>query len=190
MSVDKNRSVNRRLAVKAGWLRTPELEHILAALMPENRLCLEICLCTGLRVSDALGLKTAALQHAAQHDYRLTVRELKTGKNHRVRIPSELLLRCMDRAGRVFVFEHRFDRLKHRTRQAVWKDLNRTAKLFRLKIHISPHSTRKSWAVDEYHRTGDLQRVQHEMNHSDPAITMLYAMADELQRRKGRAAGK
>jgi site-specific recombinase XerD len=170
--------------LRAGWLRTPELEHVLAALMPENRLALEVCLSTGLRVSDALCLKTAALERAGHHDGRLTVRELKTGKNRRVRIPMELLLRCMDRAGRVYVFEGRFDRLRHRTRQAVWKDLHRAAKLFRLDVHVSPHSTRKAWAVDEMHRCHDLRKVQREMCHSDPSITMLYAMADELERRK------
>lgn len=170
--------------MRAGWLRTPELEHVLAALMPGNRLVLEVCLSTGLRVSDALGLKTAALEKAAKGNGRLTVRELKTGKNRRVRIPMELLYRCMDCAGRVYVFEGRFDRLRHRTRQAVWKDLHRAARLFRLDVHVSPHSTRKAWAVDEYHRTGSLRRVQAEMNHSDPAITALYAMADSLEKRK------
>lgn len=170
--------------MRAGWLRTPELEHVLAALMPENRLCLEVCLSTGLRVSDALSIKTAALERAGHSEGRMTVRELKTGKNRRVRIPHELLLRCMDRAGRVYVFEGRFDRLKHRTRQAVWKDLHRAGKLFRLDVHISPHSTRKAWAVDEYHRTGSIEKVKREMCHSDPSITMLYALADEMERRK------
>lgn len=152
--------------------------------MPGNRLALEICLTTGIRVSDALNLKTAQLQQAEHNGGRVTVRELKTGKNHRVRIPMELLYRCMDRAGRVYVFEGRFDRLRHRTRQAVWKDLHRAARLFRLDVHVSPHSTRKAWAVDEYRRVGDLGMVQREMNHSDPAITMLYAMADQLEGRK------
>ena len=101
-----------------------------------------------------------------------------------VRVPMELLYRCMDRAGRVYVFEGRFDRLRHRTRQAVWKDLHRAARLFRLDVHVSPHSTRKAWAVDEYKRTGNLKRVQREMNHTDPAVTMLYALADQLEDRK------
>lgn len=152
--------------------------------MPGNRLALEVCLSTGLRVSDALGLKTSQLERAEHSDGRLTVRELKTGKNRRVRIPMELLYRCMDRAGRVYVFEGRFDRLRHRTRQAVWKDLHRAAKLFRLDVHISPHSTRKAWSVDEYRRTGSLKRVQRSLNHTDPAVTMLYALADQLEDRK------
>lgn len=171
--------------MRAGWLRTPELAHVLAALMPANRLALEVCLATGLRISDALSLHTDDLVRAAHSNGRLTVRELKTGKLRRIRIPRELLDRCLARAGRMYVFEGRLDRYKHRTRQAVWKDLHRAAKLFRLDVHISPHSTRKAWAVDEYHRCHDLRRVQRALCHSDPTITMLYAMADELERRKG-----
>lgn len=170
--------------MRSGWLKTPELEHVLAALMPENRLVMEVCLSTGLRISDALGLKVRQLLQAENNGGRVTVRELKTGKNRRVRIPAELITRCMERSGRVYVFEGRFDRLRHRTRQAVWKDLHRAAKLFRLDVHISPHSTRKAWAVDEYRRVGDMGRVQREMNHSSAEITMLYALADQLEKRK------
>ena len=84
----------------------------------------------------------------------------------------------------MYVFEGRFDRLRHRTRQAVYKDLRRAAKLFRLDVHVSPHSARKAWAVDEYHRTGSITRVQRNLNHTDPSVTMLYALADQLEARK------
>jgi hypothetical protein len=38
--------------------------------------------------------------------------------------------------------------------------------------------------VDEYHRTGDLVEVQRNLNHTDPSVTMLYALADQLEARK------
>lgn len=49
---------------------------------------------------------------------------------------------------------------------------------------LSPHSARKIYAVTEYRRTGSLQRVKELLNHSDEAVTMLYAMADELTERR------
>jgi integrase len=157
-----------------------EYEHILAALMPENRLALEVSACTGLRISDVLNLRTDRLSE------RFTVRELKTGKNRRVRIPPRLLDRLIAGAGKIWVFEGRTDYRKHRTRQAVFKDLQRTAKMFRVKVHVSPHSARKIYAVGEYRRTGSLQRVRELLNHEDEAVTMLYAMADQLtERRQG-----
>ena len=160
-----------------------ELGHLLAALMPENRLALEISLSTGLRISDVLGLRTEALKGAS--DGRMTVRELKTGKNRRIRVPDELRERALRYAGRLYVFEHRYTREKHRTRQAVWKDLKRVAAAFRLKTNITPHSARKAYAVEKYQQVG-LKRLQGLLQHTDEAVTVLYALADELTARKRR----
>lgn len=166
--------------MRAGWLAAPEYEHILAALMPQNRLALEVSACTGLRISDVLNFRTERLSD------RMTVRELKTGKTRRVRIPRQLLDRMISGAGKIWVFEGRMDYRKHRTRQAVFKDLQRTARMFRVKAHVSPHSARKIYAVAEYKRTGSLKRVQELLNHSDEAVTVLYAMADQMEGRKRR----
>jgi integrase len=168
--------------VRAGWLAPSEYEHILAALMPQNRLALEVSACTGLRISDVLNLRTLQLQ---QHpDGRLTIRELKTGKTRRIRLPVELYRRMLANAGKVWVWECRTDWRKHRTRQAVFKDIRRTAKLFRCPVHVSPHTSRKVYAVAEYHRTGSLKAVQRLLQHDSEAVTMLYAMADVLEQRK------
>ncbi|MGX8702543.1 tyrosine-type recombinase/integrase [Caproiciproducens sp.] len=156
-----------------------EFEHVLAALMPANRLACEVSACTGLRIGDVLNLRSARLCE------RFTVRELKTGKTRRVTLPHELLDRLIAQSGKIFVFEGRENYRKPRTRQAVYKDLTRAAKLFRIRgTHISPHSARKIYAVGEYRRTGSLQRVKELLNHSDEAVTMLYAMADELTQRR------
>lgn len=53
----------------------------------------------------------------------------------------------------------------------------------KLSENIGPHSARKIFAVDLYRRTGDLEAVRKALNHSDQAVTMLYAMADELTTR-------
>lgn len=80
-----------------------EFEHLLAALMPPNRLACEVSACTGLRISDVLNLRTAKLAE------RFSVRELKTGKIKRVRLPRSLLDRLLAQAGRIYVFENRLD---------------------------------------------------------------------------------
>lgn len=149
--------------------------------MPANRLALEVAITTGLRISDVLSLPAGASQ-------RPTVRDSKTGKKHRIYIPSDLWERLKVSRGRVWMFPGRNSEEKHRTRQAVWYDLHRAAKLYRMPpelrgLVIAPHSARKTYAVGVYRRTGRITDVQKLLCHSDPSVTMLYAMADELTRR-------
>lgn len=176
--------------MRADYVAREELGHLLAALMPPNRLALEVSLATGLRIGDVLSMRTEQLQGAS--DRRVTVRELKTGKTRRIKLPVELYRRMIAQAGRVWVWEGRIDWRKHRTRQAVNKDLARAARLWRLppKLHISPHTARKVYAVTQYQRSGDLAKIQKLLNHSDEAVTMLYAMADALTERKMGAKGQ
>ena len=150
--------------------------------MPPNRLALEISLATGLRISDVLGLRTDKVKESK--DGRLSVRQLKTGKITRVRLPNELRDRALSLCGRLYVFEHRHDPERHRTRQAVYKDIKRAARLFRMPGNIAPHTARKAFAVEAYKRTGELVRVQKLLQHDSEAVTMLYAMADVLTERK------
>lgn len=169
--------------MRSDYLAAPEFEHVLAALMPENRLACEVSMCTGLRIGDVLNLRSDKLSE------RMNVREAKTGKNRRFRLPTALLDKLIAIHGKIYVFEGRTDYRKARTRQAVYKDIKRAARLFRLTLQISPHSARKIYAVGEYQRTGSLKRVQELLNHSDEAVTMLYALADQLtdRRKKGRS---
>jgi len=168
--------------MRSQYICTEELKHILAALTAENRLACEISLATGLRISDVLSLKTDDVKKQ-----RFTIKEMKTGKTRTVYLPKELWQRAMQLAGRFYVFEHRTNSRQHRTRQAVFKDIRRAAFLFRCKERITPHSLRKAFAVEEFHKTCDIKRVQKLLNHSDEAVTYLYAMADEIDKRKKRA---
>jgi integrase len=166
--------------VRSDYIFEEELSHILATLMPQNRLALEVSLYTGLRLSDVLSLKTESVKQ------RFTIQEQKTGKNRYVYLPRDLVTRMHMNAGKMYVFPHRLDGRKHRTRQAVWKDLNRAMKLFRIpsNLVISPHTCRKVYAVERFKRSGNLKEVQKLLNHSREGVTMLYAMADVLTERK------
>lgn len=171
-------TVKRVKNIRTDYILKRELEHLLAALMPENRLALEVSLATGLRITDVLSIRTQDLKQ------RMSVQELKTGKKRRIYLSTELLDRMIACSGKIYVFEGRLDYRKHRTRQAVWKDIKRVASIFRLKINLAPHSVRKVYAVEQFHKAGgDLKKVQRLMNHESETVTMLYAMADELSSR-------
>ncbi len=165
--------------MKADYIFKQEYQHILAALTVENRLALETSLATGLRISDVLNIRTEQLKQ------RFTLREGKTGKNRSIRLSDELLDRLLAISGKIYVFEHRIDYRKHRTRQAVWKDIKRAAKLFRVssELNLCCHSARKIYAVGQYKRTADIRKVKELLNHSDEAVTYVYALADVLTKR-------
>ena len=165
--------------MRAEWYPKGEIVHILAALQPLNRLACEISLATGLRINDVLALRSSQIKKQ-----RFTVKEEKTGKTKNVYLPVDLQVRCLACCGQHYVFEGRLNGKHHRTRQAVFKDLRRVVNLFNIKQHITPHSMRKVYAVEEYKKHGDLKRVQRLLNHSNEAVTLLYAMANIVEKRK------
>lgn len=166
--------------MKTEYLLHKEVEHVLAALMPVNRVVMRVCIHTGLRVGDVLALRTD------QIGPRFWVTEQKTKKRRIVGLPADLLADMRKIAGKKYVFEHKDDQERHRTRQAVWKDVKRAARAFRLPQNVAPHSARKVYAVDLLAKYGDIRKVQRALNHSGPSVTMIYAMADQLYRQKYR----
>lgn len=168
--------------MEAQWVDNEIMNLILSALMPENRLACEISIATGLRIGDVLKLRPSDVIPTKS---RFTIKEEKTGKRRTVYLPKKLRMRAYSIAGRFWVFEHRLDRAKHRTRQAVFKDLRRACELLRIKANITPHSARKLFAVDYFKRTGgDIKKLQNLFNHSNEAVTYIYAMADCLTKNK------
>lgn len=164
--------------MKTEYLLHREVEHVLAALMPVNRVVMRVCIHTGLRVGDVLALRTDQIAP------RFWVTEQKTKKRRIVGLPADLLADMRKIAGKKYVFEHCNDPERHRTRQAVWKDVKRAARAFRLPQNVAPHSARKVYAVDLLVKYGDIAKVQRALNHSGPSVTMIYAMADQLYRQK------
>lgn len=147
---------------------------LLKALMPQNRLALQVSLATGLRIDDVLHLKREQLEKD-----RFTVKEMKTGKRRRIRIPKALREECLRYSGRFYVFEHRLDQNKPRTRQAVYKDLKRACELFRVNgLQISPHTARKIYSVGLYDKYNSVDKVRDVMKHRDTSTTEIYCNAD------------
>lgn len=164
--------------MRTEYLLQKEVEQVLGLLTYENRLLARLLLHTGLRVGDALELRPEQLRP------NFWITEQKTGKRRQVGIPEPLLSDLREAAGRWWVFPGA-DPRKHRTRQALWKDVKRAAIACRLTANAAPHSLRKVYAVELLERYGDIDRVRRALNHSGVAVTLIYAMADKRLRAKG-----
>ncbi len=173
--------------MRTDYLLDREVEQVLQLLTPDNRLVMRLLLHTGLRIGDALRLRPDQLKP------NFWITEQKTGKRRQVGIPEPLLSDLRDYAGKYWVFPGR-DPRKHRSRQAVWKDVKRAAAACRLTANAAPHSARKVYAVDLLEKYGDIERVRRALNHSGIEVTLIYAMADKRLtakgRRRRRAAGR
>lgn len=158
------------------YLLEEQVDRVLLLLTPVNRLVMRVALHTGLRISDVLSLKTEDLRRGP----RWYITEQKTGKRRLVALPGDLWTDLNGAAGTLWVFQSRSDPSKHRTRQAVWRDIKRAAKACRLPQNIGPHSARKVYAVRLMEKYGDIEKVRRNLNHDRFSTTMIYAMADSL----------
>lgn len=165
--------------MRSKWAQDDVFAAVLVGLTDANRLAVEVSVRYGMRIGDVLAMTTDGVRRSSGTYY--SYREQKTGKRRRVRLANELINRLLGQAGRVYVFEHRLDVRRHRTRQSVYKDIRRVADALRLGRGITCHTARKKYAVSLYKTTHDLKKVQRLLNHSDEAVTMIYAFADEME---------
>lgn len=162
---------------RSSWVCDDKITLILALLTRPNQLAIECSLRYGLRIGDVLALKTADVRKG-----RFSFREEKTAKRRTLTLCGKFQKELLSIAGELYVFEHRLDPLKHRTRQAVWADMKRAGRALRLRDNATPHSARKVYAVHQYEQSHyNLKKVQRLLLHSDEAVTMLYAMADKIK---------
>lgn len=155
------------------YLLDREVSHVLAALMPQNRLIFRVILRTGARISDVLSLKTEQIKPSFWYT------ETKTGKRRRMGLGEDLCAEILAQAGEVWAFPSPRSS-GHKTRQAVWADVKRAQKAFRLPQNIGTHSARKVYAVHLMKRYGDIAKVRKALNHSSDSTTAIYAIADML----------
>lgn len=164
--------------MRSGFVSPDDFKRLATRLQPANLLAVRIAAQTGLRIDDVLSLRIEKLK------VRVTVTERKTGNKRRVYIGKKLLKDIFDFVGRKrkgFIFPHRFDPERHRTRQAVFKDIKKQAESLGLHSQISPHTFRKVYAVKLYHRTKDLTTVQRILGHKKMETTLIYALADVIK---------
>ena len=139
----------------------------------ENALALRLSLETGLRIGDVLSLTPENLKGNTIH-----YTAQKTGKKGKKVISADLSKRLKQISSKKFIFVGRFGD-KPRTRQAVWQDVKKSAKIHKIDGNLSCHSARKTYAVDLYHKEG-MPTVQKELQHDRMDTTMIYAFSDML----------
>ena len=155
----------------------PQLYNRLYSCMTyENVLALRVSLETGLRIDDVLSLRASQI-------VRRTIcgTAEKTGKPYKKTISADLAKRLAaltpNKGG--YIFPHRLDPMRHRTRQAVWVNMKKAAVLMGVKLNAAPHSARKTYAVEMFKDKG-LEQTRKELQHDKISTTMIYAFSDML----------
>lgn len=160
--------------MRADYVNSEAFRLLINSMQWENGLALRVSLETGLRIGDVLALKSSDLRGC-----KLSYVASKTGKPGAKTVSRKLANAMRNAAGTGYwIFPGR-DHRKHRTRQAVYKDLKKVCKRLGVAGQISPHTARKSYAVEEFHEHG-LDHVKRELQHDDASVTLLYALSDML----------
>lgn len=153
----------------------PQIYNRLYGVMTyDNVLALRISLETGLRIDDVLSLKRDDLTGRT-----ITGIAEKTCKPFKKPISQDLANRLKGLNRKGFLFPHRLKPNEHRTRQAVWANMKKAAKVLGIELNAAPHSARKTYAVEVFKDRG-LGAAQNELQHDRVSTTMLYAFSDML----------
>ena len=159
---------------------TPNLYNKLYSYMTyDNVLALRVALETGMRIDDVLSLRAENLKGNT-----ISYIMEKNGKEDRKIISSGLKNQLIKqlrnkRNKREYFFKHRTKRGKHRTRQAVWKNLKQACKKAGISDNITPHSARKTYGA-EYFKQNGLEETQKALKHDNVNTTIIYAFSDVL----------
>jgi integrase len=167
--------------MKTDYLNPKLYNRLYAYMTYENVLALRTCLETGLRVDDVLSLKKCQLSGRT-----ITGIAEKTQKKYKKTISQDLANMLCRSGNSTWIFPHRTDPTRHRTRQAVWDNMKKAAAACGLTMNAAPHSTRKTYAVELFHDSG-LEATQRALQHDRTSTTMLYCFSDLLTNTNGRS---
>lgn len=158
--------------MRSEYVENEAFSFIFSAMKYDNALIMRTCLETGLRVGDVCALPCEALQGQT-----IRYKAQKTGKFGSVQISADLANRLRREHGK-WLFPSPRNLTKHRTRQAVWRDMRLACAKLGITEHATPHSARKAFAVDLYRKKG-LQAVQRALQHDRAETTKIYAFSDK-----------
>lgn len=146
---------------------------ILGGMTGGNALAIAVSLETGMRIGDVLRLEVSHLW-----DRSIKYTAAKTGKYAEVPCSERLIAALRANAVDGVCFPSRKgSKTPFRSRQAVWKNVRKAADRADVKPHVSPHSARKTYAVDLCHKKG-FKAVQEALQHRYGSTTEVYAYAD------------
>lgn len=159
--------------MKARFITDDEID-FLRHKMGKNFLPFEVALQTGLRIGDVLKLR-----HQDISGNKIYFVSQKTGKAGVAVVKAALARRLREPNGSEWCFPGR-DVRKPLTRQAAWARIKRVCEDENMASDgISPHSTRKAFAVRTL-RAGGIEAVKKALQHSDLRTTEIYALSDWL----------
>ncbi len=160
--------------MKSEFIDRESLIMLLDLMGEDNERAVLVSLYTGLRIGDVLALR---LDHFTEQRFR-TVCE-KTGKPFEGELPANLAAAlCRDR-GSPWCFPSPKNAARHRTRQAVWRDLKNAAEKAGIDVNVTPHTARKIFAVERFRRKG-LTATQEALGHDRADTTLIYAFSNLL----------
>jgi integrase/recombinase XerD len=175
-------------------LQTDDVESLLAAPDPStpiglrDRAMLELLYATGLRVSELIAVRT--------DDLVLDAGFLRTiGKGSKERIvpfgdrARDSIVEYLEHGRPAFArgpVPHLFltNRGRAPTRQSVWQRIRHYARESGIRIAISPHMLRHSFATHLLENGADLRSVQMMLGHSDISTTQIYTHVSRARLQK------
>ena len=99
--------------MRADYVAEEEMQHLLAALMPQNRLTLEVSMATGLRIGDVLAMQVQKVRESRGRSFDGSGIE-DGGRRGGFGCLWELRERMLQQAGKIYVWEGRLDPERHR----------------------------------------------------------------------------
>ena len=161
--------------MRSDYVEREALVLLFSAMTRENALAVRVSLLTGLRIGDVLALRPSDVSD----DGTISIVCQKTGKPFSGNVDAKTLRELRASSNSRWVFPSPVDGNKHRTRQAVWRNIKNAVARCGMRRNITPHTARKVYAVETFKKRG-LNAVQTELQHDRVTTSMLYAFADAI----------
>jgi integrase len=149
-----------------------QIKETLKAENERNYIMFLLGINTGLRISDILKLKVGELRGSY-----ISMREMKTGKQKRIEMTSdlkrELKKYLSNRYDDEYVIRSRKGKNRPIGRSQAYQILRDVAKQFRLR-EIGTHTLRKTFGYHMYRQTKNIALLMEIFNHSSEKVTLRY----------------
>lgn len=159
--------------MRSEYIDGRQWQTMLGSMTGYNALAIAVALETGMRIGDILRLQVTQLR-----DSSIEFTAAKTGKRAIVHCSEKLIAALRANAVKGVCFPSRSGSASpFRSRQAVWRDVRKAATMAGIVPHVSPHSARKTFAVDLCHKRG-FSAVKEALQHKYDSTTDIYAYSD------------